>query len=129
MKNLIFFLISAFCLLSCASSKINNDVNNSISKSDEGKITYELATGDKFLVLDTPNTLKFKFENIDTKTVSIIGRTIRIVKFAQEPSYDVTIELSPSESDLVDGKFKIIVNHKSNGVFKTMNLYIPTVKR
>lgn len=129
MKNLIFFLISAFCLLSCASSKINNDVNNSISKSDEGKITYELATGDKFLVLDTPNTLKFKFENIDTKTVSIIGRTIRIVNFAQEPSDDVTIELAASESDLVDGKFKIIVNHKSNGVFKTMNLYIPTVKR
>ena len=129
MKNLIFFLISAFCLLSCASSKINNDVNNSISKSDEGKITYELATGDKFLVLDTPNTLKFKFENIDTKTVSIIGRTIRIVNFAQEPSDDVTIELSPSESDLVDEKVKIIVNYKSNGVFKTMNLYIPTVKR
>lgn len=129
MKNLIFCLISAFCLLSCASSKINNDVNNSISKSDEGKITYELATGDKFLVLDTPNTLKFKFENIDTKTVSIIGRTIRIVNFAQEPSDDVTIELAASESDLVDGKFKIIVNHKSNGVFKTMNLYIPTVKR
>ena len=96
MKNLIFFLISAFCLLSCASSKINNDVNNSISKIDEGKITYELATGDNFLVLDTPNTLKFKFENIDPKTVSIIGRTIRIVKFAQEPSDDVTIKLSPS---------------------------------
>ena len=129
MKNLIFFLISAFCLLSCASSKINNDVNNSISKSDEGKITYELGTGDKFLVLDTPNTLKFKFENIDTRTVSIIGRTIRIVKFAEEPSDNLVIELAPSESDLVDGKFKIIVNNKSNGVFKTMNLYIPTVKR
>ena len=129
MKNLIFFLISAFCLLSCASSKINNDVNNSISKSDEGKITYELATGDKFLILNTPNTLKFKFENIDTRTVSIIGRTIRIVKFAEEPSDNLVIELAASESDLVDGKFKIIVNHKSNGVFKTMNLYIPTVKR
>lgn len=129
MKNLIFFLISAFCLLSCASSKINNDVNNSISKIDEGKITYELATGDKFLVLDTPNTLKFKFENIDTKTVSIIGRTIRIVNFPQEPSGDVTIELSPSESDLLDGKFKIIVNYKTNSVFKTKNIYVPTVKR
>lgn len=125
MKKLIVYVFLSFCIVSCASKKSNNGFDSSISKSKEGKITYEIATRKNYLELDTLNSVLIKFENIDTKTVSIIGRTIRIVKFSKEPSDEVSIELSPGKDDVVNGTFKVIVNHKTNGIFKTVNLYIP----
>ena len=125
MKKLIVLFFLSFCLLSCASKKSNSDFGSSKSKIDNSTISYELATGNKYLELDTTTTAIFKFENIEPKTVSIFGKTIRIIKYQSDTNDEIEISLSPRADDLVDGELKIIVSYKIQGVFKNLNLSIP----
>ena len=125
MKKIISLSFLLICLTNCASKK-----NNSLSESFEyqngnEKIWFEILTGNKYLEINVPTKTKFKFENIDAKTASISGKTIRFLIEKETKENELLIEMSPKKEDLENGKLKIFLSYKSHGEFKMYELNVP----
>lgn len=125
MRKIISLITLIFCLTNCSSKK-NNSQNESFEyKNGNEKITFEISTGNKYLKINLPTKTKFSFENIDPKTTSISGKTIRFLKEKDTKENELWIEMSPKKEDLENGKLKIFLSYKNDGEFKMFKLNIP----
>ena len=121
--NLISTFLVLITLVSC-SSKINNlSTDNFKFINGNEKITFDILTGDKYLEVNTITQTRFKFENINPKSVSISGKTIRFLKGNAEN--ELLIEMSPKIEDLEHGKLTIFLSYKSVEGLKVFELKIP----
>jgi hypothetical protein len=121
-KTIAIFIV-IITLTSCASKKNKSANENFEFINGNEKITFEISTGNKYLDANIPTKTIFKIENIEPKNVTLIGKTIKILKGNAEN--ELLIEMSPKNEDLDDGKLKIFVSYKSINGFKVFELKIP----
>lgn len=90
---------------------------------------FEILTSNQYLFEDTLTKTKFKFENIDTKTVSISGKTIRYFYEPETKENEILIIMSPKSEDLENDKLKVSLSYFSVGKRKNSVFYIPVEKK
>jgi hypothetical protein len=128
MKNIILLIILLSLFSNCSSKKSNSQNENFEYQNGNEKISVIILTANKYLIENNTTQIKFKFENIDPKVVSISGRTIKFIKNESQKENELLIEATPQKEDLENGKLKLFLFYKSNEKSKTYELNIPVNK-
>lgn len=125
MKKIIPLAFLLFYLTNCISQNNISLNENFVFQNGDEEISFEILTGNKYLEVNIPTKTKFKFENVEPKTASLSGKTIRFLNEKETKENELLIEMSPKKEDLEDGKLIIRLSYKSKGEFKIFKLNIP----
>lgn len=108
MKNIILKSVLLFLCVNCLAQKKNSSNEN-----------FTFQDGNEKIV----------FENIDPKTVSISGKTIRYFYEPETKENEILIIMSPKSEDLENDKLKVSLSYFSVGKSKNSVFCIPVEKK